>query len=70
MRSVEWEIKRAEPYEAIEKQASEDACIRVDTEVVFAMSFVEDLARDVREDVGAYTELRYPEARLMNRESG
>lgn len=70
MRSVEWDIKRAEPYDAIEKLVSEDACIRVDTEVVFAMNFVEDLARSVKEDIGAYTELQYPEARVFNRGDG
>jgi hypothetical protein len=68
MRSVEWDIKTAEPYDAIDKWVSEDACIRVDTEVVFAMNFVENLARDVREDVGAYTDLRYPEARQLDHE--
>ena len=68
MRLVEQAIKDVEPWRFFLENVSEDACIRVDTEVVFALSVIEGMRLIVGETVGAYTELRYPEARLFNRE--
>lgn len=69
MRLVERAIKDVEPWKLLIEHVSEDACIRVDTEVAFALSAIENMRQIVGETLGAYTELRYPEARLLfNRE--